>query len=66
MNTSKIIYRDISSNRLITPQEAVLREDSTWQEETFTPLEPSQEAPTGKGLPSVTTDESVHAEIHGA
>jgi hypothetical protein len=34
---SKVIYRDVSSNRLITRQQAVKRDPETWVEEVFSP-----------------------------
>ena len=37
MGKSKVIYRDVSSNRLITPQQAAKRDPDTWVEEEFTP-----------------------------
>ncbi len=53
MKTSKVIYREISSDRLITQQEASVREASMWQEEIFTPPEPTQDSPMRRDLPSV-------------
>ncbi len=37
MGKSKTIYRDVSSNRLITPQQAAKRDPDTWVEEVFNP-----------------------------
>ena len=37
MGKSKTIYRDVSSNRLITPQQAAKRDPDTWVEEIFNP-----------------------------
>ncbi len=37
MGKSKVIYRDVSSDKLITAQEAAKRDPETWVEEVFTP-----------------------------
>ena len=37
MGKSKVTYRDVSSNRLITRQQAEKRDPETWAEEVFTP-----------------------------
>lgn len=37
MGKSKVIYRDKSSNRLITRHQAEKRDPETWVEEVFTP-----------------------------
>ncbi len=53
MGKSKVVYRDLSSNRLITRQQAAKRDPETWVEETFTRSEKSRDAPTRTDLPSV-------------
>jgi hypothetical protein len=53
MRKSKVIYRDKSSNRLITRQQAEKRDPETWVEEVFTPSDKSQDAPARTDMPSV-------------
>ena len=62
MSTHKVIYRDLNSDRLITPQEAALRDASTWREEVFTPAERLWGSPAKTDLPSV---ELIHDEMAG-
>ena len=52
MSTHKVIYRDLNSDRLITPQEAALRDASTWREEVFAPVDRLRDSPR-TDLPSV-------------
>ena len=53
MSTHKVIYRDLNSDRLITPQEAALRDASTWREEVFAPVDRLRDSPARTDLPSV-------------
>ena len=54
MGESKVIYRDVSSNRLITAKEAAKRDPDTWVEEVFTPDTSEQDERLQRSdLPSV-------------
>lgn len=54
MSTSKTIYRDLTTNRLITQQMATSREPESWVEEVFTSIAPEPDDRAQDDMPSVT------------
>lgn len=56
MSTSKMIYRDLTSDRLITRQQAASLDPETWQKEIFEPSKSLQDPITRRDLPSVLAE----------
>ena len=53
MSTSKTIYRDLVTNRLITQQMTTSRDPESWVEEVFTPIASESDDQKQKDMPSV-------------
>ncbi len=64
MSNAKVIYRDLSSNRLITEKEAATRDPETWIEEIFVNNLSTNGNSHRKDLPSVKLlDSSKHTGV---
>ncbi len=61
MRKSKVIYRDKSSNRLITRQQAEKRDPETWVEEVFTPSDNCRTPPRGRTCRLLDIFESIRS-----
>ncbi len=59
MGNVKVIYRDLSSNRLITATEAATREPDTWAEEIFVQNLSTNGNSHREDLPSVKLQERI-------
>ena len=53
MKMPKVVYRDLASGRLLTMQEAIVREPCTWAVEKFIAPDKSEHHSHRKDLPSV-------------
>jgi len=54
MSTSKTIYRDLVTNRLITQQMTTSRDPESWVEEVFTPIASEPDDRAQDDMPLVT------------
>ncbi len=54
MSTPKTIYRDLTTNRLITQQMATSQDPESWVKEVFTPIASEPDDRAQDDIPSVT------------